>query len=254
MGMTEKRLNFIDSLRGITICSMVLYHAFWDLTYIYRLNLPFMRTQGAFLWQQSICWSFILISGFCWSLGRHPVRHGLRVFALGLLITGITVWIMPGQRIVFGILTFLGSAMLMMYPLDHFLRKIPSATGAILSFFLFLSCYNINQGLIGFSFLTGRLPESLYRNYYTTYLGFPFKGFYSTDYFSILPWFFLYLAGYYLYKISMIYIIDNKDPFICSENFFSRIGRKSLLIYIIHQPCITTILTVVFHAIHLHNR
>ena len=247
MGMTEKRLNFIDSLRGITICSMVLYHAFWDLAYIYGFNMPFMRSQGAFLWQQSICWSFILISGFCWSLGSHPVRNGIKVFALGLLITGITVWLMPEQRIVFGILTFLGSAMLIVYPLDHVLQKVPAVAGAILSFFLFLACYDINQGFIGFSFLRGNLPDDLYRNYLTTYLGFPFKGFYSTDYFSILPWLFLYLTGYFLHKIYERYW-GEKDRIIRNEKFFSFMGRNSLLIYMIHQPCITAILYVIFHV------
>ncbi len=244
--MTGKRLNFIDSLRGITICSMVLYHACWDLAYIYRLNLPFMRSQGAFLWQQSICWSFILISGFCWSMGRHPVRNGLKVFALGLLITGVTVWLMPEQRIVFGILTFMGSAMLLLYPLDHLLQKIPAVTGAVFSLLLFLSCYDINKGLIGFSFLSGSLPEFLYRNYFTTYLGFPFKGFYSTDYFSILPWLFLYLTGYFFHKIYERYLRE-KDRIVWNERFFSFIGRNSLLIYMIHQPCITAILYVICH-------
>lgn len=249
MGLTERRLNFIDTFRGITICSMVLYHALWDLVYIYKVNLPFMRTTGAFLWQQSICWSFILISGFCWSLGRHPVRHGLLVSALGILITCITVWLMPGQRIVFGILTFLGSAMLILYPLEGFLRKIPAVMGVLLSFLIFLSCYGVNQHVIGFAFWQRTLPDVLYHDYLTAYLGFPFPGFFSTDYFSIFPWIFLYLTGYYLHKVYVRYLKD-QDGFLRKEKIFSRLGRYSLWIYMIHQPLLTAVFMAVFHILH----
>ena len=249
MGMTEKRVNCIDTLRGITICSMVLYHALWDLVYIYNVDLPFMHTTGAFVWQQSICWSFILISGFCWSLGRRPVRHGLLVFALGLLITCITVWLMPGERIVFGILTFLGSAMLILYPMEGLLRKIPAVMGALLSFLLFMLSYGVNQQMIGFPHWHIMLPDTMYRNYLTTYLGFPFRGFFSTDYFSIFPWIFLYLTGYYLHKIYERYLTDQVRIF-RKEKLFSRLGRYSLWIYMIHQPLLTALFYAAFHIIH----
>ena len=240
MGMTKKRLGLIDTLRGITICSMILYHALWDLVYIYKVNLPFMHTAGAFLWQQSICWSFILISGFCWSMGQHPVRHGILVSALGILITCVTVWFMPDQRIVFGILTFLGSAMLILYPLDRFLRKIPPVPGALLSFFFFLFCYDVNRQMIGIASWHRMLPDAMYRNYLTAYLGFPFRKFFSTDYFSIFPWIFLYLTGYYLHKIYDRYLADKID-IAWEEKFFSRLGRYSLWIYMIHQPLLTAV-------------
>ena len=245
MGQTGNRLEYIDSLRGITICSMVLYHALWDLVHIYKTDLPFMRSTGAFIWQQSICWSFILISGFCWSLGQHPVRNGWKVSALGLLITWVTVLLMPGQKIIFGILTFLGSAMLIVYPLDHLLRKIPGSAGSVLCFVLFVAFYGVNRHVAGFAFFRRTLPDTLYRNYMTAYLGFPFQGFFSTDYFSIFPWIFLYLTGYYLHKIYEKYWKE-KDQIIWKERFFSGLGRYSLWIYMIHQPLLTALFTLLF--------
>lgn len=46
------------------------------------------------------------------------------------------------------------------------------------------------------------LPAVLYKNKLTTYLGFTEAGFASSDYFSLFPWLFLYLAGYYAFRIS----------------------------------------------------
>ena len=44
------------------------------------------------------------------------------------------------------------------------------------------------------------LPQSLYANYFTAFFGFYPDWFYSTDYFGLLPWLFLFWAGYYLHK------------------------------------------------------
>ena len=37
------------------------------------------------LWQQTICWVFILLSGFCVQLGHHTMRRGAQVFGAGAL-------------------------------------------------------------------------------------------------------------------------------------------------------------------------
>ena len=55
---------------------------------------------------------------------------------------------------------------------------------------------NINHGYLGFGSLNILpLPNGWYRNFITTYLGFPMPGFHSSDYLSLLPWVFLYAAG-----------------------------------------------------------
>ena len=43
----------------------------------------------AAVWQQSICWVFILLSGFCLPLGHHPFRRGAVVFGAGALVTAV---------------------------------------------------------------------------------------------------------------------------------------------------------------------
>ena len=58
------RLQLLDVIRGITLLSMIAYHGSWDLVYLAGVNWPWYHSKEAFLWQQSICWTFILLSGY----------------------------------------------------------------------------------------------------------------------------------------------------------------------------------------------
>ena len=80
---------------------------------------------------------FILLSGFCWNLGKRHLKRGLVISAWGLLITGVTYAFMPSEKILFGILTFTGTAMLLLIPLSKVLERIPAWAGFAGSFLLF---------------------------------------------------------------------------------------------------------------------
>ena len=43
-----------DTLRGLTLVSMIVYHACWDLVYLYRLDWGWYRSFWVGIWQQSI--------------------------------------------------------------------------------------------------------------------------------------------------------------------------------------------------------
>lgn len=235
----KKRFPLLDSLRGMVLVSMVIYHATWNLVYIYNMNWSWFRSRGAYLWQQSICWTFIMLSGFCFSLGKRHIKSGTTVFGAGALVTLVTLLFMPQNRVVFGVLTCIGSCILIAALGEKNLRKIPAVFGAVCSFFLFLFTKNVNAGYVGMGKLFSiSLPENWYCNYITTYLGFPFSAFYSTDYFSVLPWFFLFLTGFYLWGIFEkkrwwgTSFLQVKVPLL------HYLGQHSLLIYLLHQPII----------------
>ena len=203
------------------------------------MDWPWYRSKAAYFWQQSICWTFILLSGFCFSLGKRHLKSGLLVFGGGALVTLVTLIAMPQNRVVFGVLTCIGSCILMVAVMEKLIRKIPSIVGMPMCFMLFLFTKNINSGYMGFrEELRIMIPQVWYRNYLTTYLGFPFPKFYSTDYFSLFPWIFLFLTGFYLWGIferkNWWYnpILQVKVPIL---NF---LGRYSLVIYLLHQPVI----------------
>ena len=240
----SERCCLLDMLRGVTVINMILFHAIWDLVYLFGMNWNWYSGQGAYIWQQGICWSFILLSGFCSGMSRHLFRRGLTVFGLGAGITLITALFMPENLILFGVLTLIGSCMLIMAGCRNILKKIPAPLGIIISFMLFAFTKHVNSRFLGiFSHELFSLPSGLYRNYLTAYLGFPQKSFYSTDYFSLIPWLFLFLTGFFIYQASGQKILNIKWKGIIFLNF---IGRHALEIYALHQPVIYGILWICF--------
>ena len=125
-GFAVERRQTLDAVRGCALASMILYHAAWDLVYIFGADWPWYRGMGAYVWQQSICWTFILLSGYCWSLGRRQLRRGLTVFACGALVTAATWLFMPGNLVQFGVLTLLGSASILLWGLAPLLSRLPA--------------------------------------------------------------------------------------------------------------------------------
>ncbi|MGM9661929.1 MAG: heparan-alpha-glucosaminide N-acetyltransferase [Oscillospiraceae bacterium] len=221
----------LDTLRGVTLISMIVYHACWDLVYLFGMDWSWYGSRGAWLWQQSICWTFILLSGYCWALGRRQLRRGCTVFLGGVLISAVTYLFMPDSRIFFGVLSLLGSAMLLTVPLSRWLRRVPAWLGCVLSFALFCLLRGVSGGTVCFGRLA--LPAEWYRSLLTACLGFPPKGFYSADYFPLLPWLFLFWTGYYLYRL-----FPEGPRRQLRLPLVTAMGRHSLPIYLLHQPVV----------------
>lgn len=235
-----KRINIIDTLRGLTIISMVLYHLFYDLVYVFGYEIGWYTIENTFLWQQSICISFIVISGISTNFTKRDklIKNGIKVFILGLLITLITKIFMPEELIIFGILNFMGLAMVLVGLLNPILDRINIKLGIILSLILFCIMYKIEEGYLNLAFFTIDIPASLYSaNLF--YLGFPSSEFYSSDYFPLLPWIWLYAEGFFIGKKLKK---ENYYGIVGSENILSKIGKYSLVIYMLHQVVIYLIL------------
>lgn len=236
-----QRYKLLDTLRGWTLLHMIAYHASWDYVYLYGGNWQWYHGIGAYVWQQSICWSFILLSGFCWNLGKHHVRSGLKVLIGGMLVTLVTVLFVWEDRVIFGVLTMLGSSMLLMIPIHSLLprrMRLPWL-GLLCSIALFVLTRNINTGWLGFEAWNWIALDHcpwLYRGYLATYLGFCDPGFFSTDYFSIIPWFFLFLTGYFLYRTLPMENRRIQSGLTHGIQPLAFLGKHSLLIYLLHQP------------------
>ncbi len=236
------RLETIDVIRGITIISMILYHFCWDLKYLKGFNMPWYDTLGSYIWQQSICWCFIFVAGFCVHLARNPIRNGAIVLLCGVIITAVTELLIPDAVVYYGVLTFLGSAMILVGLLKKIPLKLDAFWGFIISILLFCITKPINSRMLNLFVTKINLPDSLYvtNGYYgvgnsiLTYLGFMQDEFYSTDYFSLMPWIFLFLAGFYGYGV-VKRRFDN-GLFHINIKPLAFIGRHSLLIYMLHQP------------------
>lgn len=228
--------GLLDTVRGVCILSMVAYHGMYDLVDIFGLPSAWYTGLPGYIWQQSICWTFILLSGMCWQLSRHHVKRGLLLVGCGAAISLITWLAMPSQRILYGVLNLLGLSALLLIPLDKLFRKVPAWAGLGGALLLFALTKNVSRGSLGFEGLVlCQLPSWLYVTDLLAVAGFPSPGFWSTDYFPLLPWFFLFCAGYFLWRL-LSQSERAKERLASGVRPLSFLGRHSLIIYLAHQP------------------
>ncbi|MBR5597628.1 MAG: DUF1624 domain-containing protein [Lachnospiraceae bacterium] len=245
--MKKERLHFIDTIRGMVLLSMILYHASWNLVYMYHVSWPWFHSKGAYYWQQSICWTFIFISGFCFPLAKHHIKSGSLVFGSGILVTIVTLLFMPQNRVVFGVLSCIGSCILLLTIGEKWLKKIKPELGSVIAFLIFLVTKHVNAGYLGFgSIKILKFPKAWYSNYFTAFWGFPFPRFFSTDYFSVFPWIFLFATGFYVSLLVQKRGYFKYHFWKKKIEIFAFAGRHSLIIYLLHQPIIFALQEVFF--------
>ncbi len=245
----KSRYNLIDILRGTSVICMIIYHTMWDLVYLFDVEIPLFRSNAMHIFQQYILWSFVIISGFCINLCKKPLKRGFITLGASIILSTATLIVIPDATVIFGVLTFLGTAMVITGATKKHLSAIRYYVGIPVSVLLFMLTYNIPDGNLGFgSLVIAELPISLYTSYITAFFGFPQSGFSSADYVPLIPWIFLYLFGFFLYN------------FLKSKDWLKKLsvaklpplewtGRHALIIYLAHQPVIFVVLYLVFRII-----
>lgn len=242
--MEKIRYHLLDGWRGFLLLNMIAYHAIWDLVYLYDKNIPWYNDKPGDIWQRFICMSFILLSGFCFHFGKKGLRRGLVVFLGGALVTAVTMVVLPTMPALFGVLTLIGSAMIITVPCHKVFSKIPGMIGLIVSILLFIVFYRVDDGIINLFYTTVDAPRDWYANHFTTYLGFPHNGFRSSDYFPLFPWLFLFFTGYFFNGCVKKWL--PKIKFLRFDiPILSFLGKHSLLIYLLHQPIIYVVLMMI---------
>ena len=169
---------WLDVWRGIAVINMCLYHGLWDLVYYFRLpGFDWYSALPGYVWQQSICWSFIFLSGYSYALGKNKFRRGATILFAGALVEAVAGAF--GQEIHYGILSFLGLwQLLLTLPEDQLSREMRLRSwcrigplGFAICLGLFFLCRNVNQGSLGFESLKlVTLPGALYRSRLTACL------------------------------------------------------------------------------------
>ena len=244
----KQRAGFLDEWRGVALICMLFYHAAYDLYAMFGVPLPLFTSPFYVYLQKFIGYSFILISGISCSYSRSNLRRGVICFGCGLIMTIVTAIAMPSQLILFGVLHFLGAAMLIFALLHKLLEKISTAWGLRLSLLLFLLFQNVSRGWIGFGPARLMLPAFLYRTNVLFPLGFFGPNFSSSDYYPLLPWLFLFLFGAFWGRLWKA----GKMPLFVYETHIkplAYLGRHTIFVYLVHQPVIYGVLMVVFMLI-----
>ncbi len=245
-----KRLYTLDMIRGLSVIAMIIFHTLWDMIAFFGVSMPIYAANIQKGFGMAIGITFILVSGFSFGLGKRHFVRAVQVLCGGLCICAVTLVIMPRAPIIFGVLSLIGSMMLIMIPLRRILEHINPYALFIICIFVFSCLTNLKVGRVGIGSLSFNVPKVLYSNIFTTYLGFPEKGFSSADYYPLLPWMPLYIAGYALFLI-----FKRKNAFeILSKGIRIKplewVGRHSLIIYLVHQPIIYAVLYIIFLIIY----
>ena len=247
MKNTPSRVGFLDDARGVCILLMVLYHGAYDIAVVFGQNLPFFHWPVMRLVQQLIAGTFILISGVCCRYSRGNFRRGLMVLGVALAMTLFTLLFMREQRILFGVLHFLGCAMILFALCRGTLDRLPVFAGTVAMMMLFIITYPVQNGWLGIPGLLGTaLPAPLYGTGFLFPLGFPGPGFFSSDYFPLMPWIFCFMAGSYL-GVAFTQGDVPHSLYRSRSPLLAWIGRRSLVIYLLHQPVIYGLLSVFFY-------
>jgi len=233
----KRRLETLDTLRGAAVVSMVLFHLAYDVFVIFGGDYSWTQGTLVTLWQRSICFTFIIVSGFVWSYGRRKaLKRGLFLTAVGMAVTAVTAVFMPDVAIYFGVMSFFGCAVILMIPAEKVLRRVPAAAGAVLSLFAFFLTEYASYGAVKlFGHTLFRLPGVLYASNIGEPFGFPPRSFVSADYYPIIPWMFLYFFGYFLWRLFAHRPITEKLGHL-DVPVLTSIGRHAVAIYVFHQP------------------
>jgi len=254
--MNSKRLDMIDTLRGLAIVSMIGFHACWILNYFgLYITDEMLRSIDFIVWERSICCTFIFVSGYAFNLGKHQLKNGLIILGISIVITIVSVMFLYDARIIFGVLTLIGVSYLVTIPINRAIgaqlakNRVLSVICEVASLFIVVAFWNINRGYLGLNGIYKiEMPSEFYKGYFMTFIGFQDPDFYSADYFSLLPWYFLYLAGYFLFKIVKGTTFERK---ILTKGipFIRAMGKKSLIIYLIHPVVLFMVIFLISRSI-----
>ena len=217
---------------------MVLFHLFYNINYYWKLSW-YDGTILNKIWQLSIAMSFFTISGITsnYLSPNKNIKRGIITSLIGFAISLVTKIAAPDQFILWGVLNALGLSMILVGLLSKNHRV--NYKWAPIFLLLFILTYNVQRGsLYQYGFFKNLYESNLF------VLGFPSDEFRSADYFPIIPWFFIYLFGYYLG--AYLFKKDFFDKY-GKDNLLGKIGRLSMPIYLIHQIVLYPIVTLAFN-------
>lgn len=231
------RVAAFDILRGITIISMVCFHAAYDAVYIYGFDLPWFRDPVIQdVWRCSISWVFIALAGWMTRFSRNNLRRAALYGASALIVWLVTSVASVDTAISFGILYCMAACTLCWAALSPALKRVHPLLGLLIALGLFALTYTV--------------PRHLYTVDGLAWLGFPGSGFASGDYYPLIPYCFLYAAGAFGARL-FDRLSPGGYPAWMRRDWIaplSAIGRHSLLIYLAHQPLLIVLFTLIGHA------
>lgn len=238
---SKSRYWEIDTLRGVAIIMMVIFHLMWDLV-SFRIMPDVVLYAGFWKYfQRTTAITFLLLVGVSLTVSyRRASAHqqtgewlfpkffwrGLRIFGIGMGFT-LFGWATGFGYVHFGILHLIGTAIILAYPLLSY-RWLNLVLWAVLF---------VLGGAIRHTYLTHNWLD---------WLGFHTRLYAPLDYFPLIPWFGVVLLGVAIGNIvygpqGRIMPLPDLSQW-WPARLLQWLGKHSLIIYVIHQPLLLAML------------
>lgn len=234
-------MSFFDVARGFSVISMVLFHFCYDLRFIYDVPLDFFSPPLIDIWRASISWTFLFVAGCMCVFSRNNLRRALRYLLVASAVFVVTTVVAVDAPINFGIIFCMGGSTLVYHILDSLGVAPRGRVAAALLFAAFLLLLDLPAGRIGHGPLALTLPHQLYASDTLAFIGFHGPRFVSGDYYPLLPFTLMYLAGA---AMGNAWKRDGFPAWMSSVHVpaLEAVGRLALPIYVLHQPLIIALL------------
>ena len=224
-----KRIQLIDALRGIAVTLMVIHHALYNAVEFLGAPLWVFSNPVFDLLHYIFAGLFILLCGISSRFSHSNIARGLKTAAIALVISAVTYFM--NMPIIFGILHFLSFCMIFYGLTGKLWEKLTGVWFPILCAVLVaVSAWAVSHVAVDSKYLW--------------VFGWIYPGFVSYDYFPLFPWVFVFLLGTWLGAP----IKEHRLPewfYNADMPLFPKIGRLSLIIYVIHQPILYGVTMVI---------
>ena len=234
------RIGIFDAVRGLSVVSMVLFHLCYDLKFLAGLSLPWFAPPLQDVWRCSISWTFLFVAGCMCPLSRSNLRRGLQYGLVALAVWAVTSVAAVDTPISFGIIYCMAACTLVAWAMGRLgaLPRGPMAAAVLVVAFLALQ--GISRGTVGLGPWQLVLPRELYESGLLSWLGLPGPRFASGDYYPLLPYLMLFLAGAAMGSTwkERGYPTWTRKVHVPLVN---AVGRHALLVYVAHQPVLLAV-------------
>ena len=215
------RLPWLDALRGVALVAMFGYHLAWDLAFLGLIDPQFPDRPAFRLYGHAIAAGFLALAGIGLALAlRRPGpwpgiwRRLALIAACAAAISLATYAVFPDEWIYFGILHCIALGSLLALPLVRApLWTLLAAIAATLALPLLVASSALDGPAFWWLGLGTRLHQSV-------------------DVRPFVPWFGAMLAGVALARLDLL----PRAALPGSLRGLAWMGRRSLAIYLLHQP------------------
>lgn len=221
----NSRFLFIDLLRGVTIILMIFFHLNFDLSYFQMTKIDILHDKFWFLLPRIIVFLFLFTVGMSLKVAHNDkihwqpfVRRLVKIIFFALIISVFTYAFFHENWIYFGTLHAIALISVLSLPFLRYPRL-----GLAIAIVLFTTSIILKIDIPWFS-----LPHQ------------------SWDYIEPFPWLGASLLGMFAAHVGMHQTPIHENKLTIA---LSNLGRRSLVVYLLHQPILFSLVAIVHQII-----